>query len=249
LAPAREILTRASSALAHQPASSVSASAAASSQPAAFLPGLALRAGLDRPVTRIAAAVAFRAPGGQQPVLQAEHGRMLVRLGVVIPEQVQDAVRAQQVELVLHAVIPLPGLHDRHLGAQHHVTEQGLADILVRAVLRLAAAGRRRAQLVHGEGKHVGRPGLPQPALMQVGHGRLVHQQHGELGQRMHPHTVQHVPGQGGQPGLVDRHARLVGDLDAHVLPPRPQRARLPVRRDRPPGIRSVSPDEARRAS
>ena len=49
---------------------------------------------------------------------------LLVRLGVVIAEQVQDAVRAQQFELVPQRVPRLGGLVGGHLGAEHHVAEQ-----------------------------------------------------------------------------------------------------------------------------
>src|SRR6185437_406449 len=41
--------------------------------------------------------------------------------------------------------------------------------------------------------------------------------QHGKLGQRMHPHLVEHMPGEGSQSGLVDIDPGLVGDLDAHM--------------------------------
>jgi multidrug transporter EmrE-like cation transporter len=53
---------------------------------------------------------------------------------------VQDAVRAQQIEFLLHSVPRLVALPDGYLRAQHDVAEQGLRRVVVRAVLGLAAA-------------------------------------------------------------------------------------------------------------
>ena len=80
----------------------MSASAASSSQPIAGL--TQARSGPPARSARPAAVAALGPPGRQQPVLQAEHRRVLVGLGVVVAEQVQDAVRAQQVDLVGRAV-------------------------------------------------------------------------------------------------------------------------------------------------
>ena len=68
-------------------------------------------------------------PGGQQPVLQAEHFRVLLGLGVVVAEQVKDSVRAEQVDLVLHLMAGLGGLHLGHLRTDHHVSKQGLPSL------------------------------------------------------------------------------------------------------------------------
>ena len=142
-------------------------------------------------------------PGAQQPVLQAEHRGMLVRVSVVVSEQVQDAVGAQHLQFVGYRVLRLAGLLGGDLRAQHHVAEQARRRALLVGAVGAVAAGRRRPQLVHGKGQHVGRARLTQPALVQVGHGAPVHQQNGQLRQRVYPHLVEHVPGQRGQAGLV----------------------------------------------
>ncbi len=104
---------------------------------------------------------------------------MLVWLRVVIAEQVQDPVYRQQLEFVLRAVPGLGGLFGGDFRAEHHVTEQtGVGGLL-------AGSRLRRPQLVHRERQHVGRTGLAHPPLVQFGHGLLVDQQHGQLGERV----------------------------------------------------------------
>jgi hypothetical protein len=39
---------------------------------------------------------------------------------------------------------------------------------------------------------------------VKLGHSLLVHEHHRELGQRMDPHVVEHMPGQTGEQRLVD---------------------------------------------
>src|SRR6185437_1455431 len=114
LAPALDTRSSAASALAHQPASATSASAARSSQPMGFS---------LRPFWRLRVPVGAR-PGPQQLVLEREHGRVLLRLGVVEAEQVQDAVGAQQADLGPGLVPGLLGLGGGHLRADDHVAEQ-----------------------------------------------------------------------------------------------------------------------------
>ena len=83
-------------------------------------------------------------PRLQQLVLGAEHGGVLFGLGVVIPEQVQDPVHAEQLELVLGGVASLDGLFGRDLRAQHHVPEQARVVAGLR-VARAVAGHVRRA--------------------------------------------------------------------------------------------------------
>jgi hypothetical protein len=137
---------------------------------------------------------------------------VFLRLGVVVAEQVKDPVHGQQLELRLGAVPRRPRLRRRYLRAEHHVTEQAG----VRGRL-LPAAGLRRAQLVHRERQHIGRAWLPHPALVQLGHRLLVDDQHGQLRQWMDPQLIQRVPGHRGESGLVDLHAGLIRDIDAHL--------------------------------
>src|SRR5690348_14441829 len=104
LAPARDTRSRAASALTHQPASATSASAATSSQPIGVSPrpfprlpvgrargsgpairGRALRDTAIRDTAIRDGAVALaRPPAAEQLVLQAEHLRVLLGLGVVV---------------------------------------------------------------------------------------------------------------------------------------------------------------------
>src|SRR5262245_30633359 len=189
-APARDTRSRAVSALAHSPANSTSTTAAKISHPMARLPGsgqvvaapgavrarhLAWRchaASLRRRVCL------FGAPRREQPVLQSEHRRVLLRVAVVVAEQVQDAVRAQQIDFLAYGVPGAPSLDRRHLRAEHHVAEQPGNSILVgTAVLGWRPTGLRRAQFVHREREHVRRALLAHPAHVQFGHGRLIHQQ------------------------------------------------------------------------
>ena len=79
------------------------------------------------------------APGcifqAQQLGLQPEHLALLVGLGVVVAEQVQDAVGAQQVQLGLGGVPGLDRLLGGDLRAQHDVAEQRRSGLLL-VVLR-----------------------------------------------------------------------------------------------------------------
>ena len=158
-----------------------------------------------------------RLPRCQQRGLQAEHLLVLVGLGVVVAEQVQDPVHGQQVHLVPRAVAGLGGLPLRDRGAEHQVAEDALLGLLV------DQAG---AQLVHREGQHVGGALLLHPLLVELGDGRLVHELDAQLGLRVHAHLVHHEARQPGQLGYVELGTRLVEDLDAHAGPRRgPRRA------------------------
>ena len=159
-------------------------------------------------------------PGGEQPVLEPEHVRALLRLRVVVAEQVQDAVHGEQFQLVLGAVPRTAGLHRRNLRAEHHVTEQaGVGAWLLGAgAADVGPAQVRRPQLVHGEGQHIGRPRLTHPAFVQLGHGFLVHQQHRKLRERVDAQLVQDVAGDRGQRDFIHPHTGLVGDVNAHQV-------------------------------
>jgi hypothetical protein len=142
---------------------------------------------------------------------------VLLRLGVVVAEYVQHAVHAQQVKLGLRAVLGLGCLRGCDLRAEHHVAEQAGIGAGIRTGARL-----RWPQFVHREREHVGGTRLPHPSLMQLGHRRLVHQQHGELGQRVDAKLVEREPGHGGEPGLVHVHTRLVRYVYGHFRLPVP---------------------------
>src|SRR5215831_19470448 len=138
------------SALAHSPATTARATAAATSQAIAASPGFStLHYG--------PAGGALGAPRVQQPVLQPEHGGTLPGLGMVKPEQVEDAVRAEHLQFRLDRPLRLPGLLRGHLRAQDHVTEHGRGRVAVGGPRPVGAVAARwwRAQLVHGEGQDV----------------------------------------------------------------------------------------------
>ena len=112
---------------------------------------------------------------------------MLGGFGVVVTEQMQDAVHGQELEFLLSGMPRLAGLGGGHLRAEHDIAEQGRAGLsAVRALPVTAGSAELRRdrgpQLVHGERQHVGRPRLTHPALMQASHDLLVHEQHRELG-------------------------------------------------------------------
>src|SRR6185437_1881769 len=70
---------------------------------------------------------ALAAPGEerqQQLSLQVEHLPLLLRLGVVVAQQVQDAVGGQKQQLLLGRVTGVAGLPLGHARAEHDVTEQ-----------------------------------------------------------------------------------------------------------------------------
>ena len=75
---------------------------------------------LPRAVGRSAAA---GEEGQQELALELEHLALLVRLGVVEAEQVQDAVRREQQQLLVGGVAGLLGLVRRDARAQHDVAE------------------------------------------------------------------------------------------------------------------------------
>ena len=140
-----------------------------------------------------------RSPGGEQLVLEAEHLLVLLGLGVVVAEQVQDAVHGQQLDLGLGAVAGGRALLLGDRRAQHQVAEHALLGLLV------DQAG---TQLVHREGEHVGRALLLHPLLVELGDGRLVDGLDAQLGERVDAHPVHHEPAQRGEPGDVELVAR-----------------------------------------
>ena len=88
----------------------------------------------------------------EQLALQGEHLLLLVRLGVVVPEQVQHTVHRQQREFVAERMSRRLSLFGRELRAQHDVAEHrrpGFGCVGTPA----------RLQLVHREAHHVGGPG------------------------------------------------------------------------------------------
>ena len=100
-------------------------------------------------------------------LLQPEHLLLLVRLGVVVAQQVQHAMDRQEGEFVVERMSGLLRLAGGELRAQHDVAEH-----------RRAGLGRVGAaawlELVHREAHHVGRARQVHPPHVQVGHGRGV---------------------------------------------------------------------------
>src|SRR5256886_6935618 len=116
----------------------------------------------------------LRLPPGEQPRLQPEHLLLLLRLGVVISEQVQYPVHGEQVQLVGGGVAGGDGLRGGHPPRQYDVAGQGrlTAGRLARSVVDAA--------LVHRERQHVGRSVAAHPAVVQLRHVLGVDQQHGQ---------------------------------------------------------------------
>ena len=73
------------------------------------------------------------------------------------------------------------------VGAEHEVAEHALLGLLV---------DQARAQLVHREGEHVGRPSFSIHCCVELGDGVLVDGLDAQLGQRVHPHPVHHEAAQ-----------------------------------------------------
>ena len=161
----------------HSPASTTSTAATTSSRTSPLVIG----------VHRVPSA-ALLASRREQLGLQAEHLALLLRLGVVVAEQVQDAVGAQQLQLVLGGVPGGAACRCGDLRAEHDVAEQPRLGLLVVAA--------RRTQLVHREGQHVGRARLVHPLDVQLLHRVGVDEQHRQLGLRVDAHPVEHEPGE-----------------------------------------------------
>ena len=119
--------------------------------------------------------------GQQQLALQLEHLPLLLGLGVVVAEQVQDAVRREQQQLLLGGVAGLGGLPGRDARAEHDVAEHALLGLLA------LAAG---AQLVHREAHHVGGPGQVHPLHVQHLHRGLVDEPQAQVGTGVDPHLA-----------------------------------------------------------
>ncbi len=107
-----------------------------------------------------------------------------------------------------------------HLRAQHDVTEQAG---------RGGSIDRARAQLVHREAQHVGRPRLIHPLHVQRFHGALVDENDRDLGIRADVQLGEVERREALQHRLVDLDARLVVDLD-HDSPRFGIRSRGPSR-------------------
>src|SRR3954452_1622235 len=150
-------------------------------------------------------------PGLQEPRLQREHLLFLGRLAVVIAEQMQHAVRAQQVQLVLGAVTCRQRLRSRDVRAEHYVIEQRRRRVFV-----VVGVVTPVVQLVHGKGEYVGGAGLIHEVLVQRRHRGNVDKTDRQLDQRMHAHLVEDEARELFQREDVDVHTGLVGHLDGH---------------------------------
>ena len=126
-------------------------------------------------------------PRGEQLVLQAEHLLVLLRLGVVVAEQVQDAVHGEQLELGVGRWPAVTACRSATAG------QSTRSPRMPSSGSSLTSPG---PQLVHREGEHVGRPLALHPLLVELGHGVLVDGLDAQLGERVDPHPVQHEPAQ-----------------------------------------------------
>ena len=132
---------------------------------------------------------------------------------MVEAEQVQDAVGAQQLELVARRSAGGARLGGGDLRAEHDVPEQRRLGVV------LATAGLARAQLVHRERHDVGRARLVHPLHVERSHRVGVDGDDRELGERVDPQPVEHEAGELGEPVDVDVGSGLVVHVDAHEVP------------------------------
>jgi hypothetical protein len=126
---------------------------------------------------------------------------------VVEAEQVEDAVHDEEGHLVVEGDEMLRRLPLRHLRADDDVAHQdgGVGRLGGRTGAAAALVGLPAAfdeLVVHGEGEDVGWPLAAEEPLVEVGHGLLVDEQHGQLGVAPHAllledHLGQADPAQG----------------------------------------------------
>ena len=126
--------------------------------------------------------------------------RVLLGLGVVVAEQVQDAVHREQVDLVVVAVPGGGGLLRGDLRAQRDVAEV--------ARVGLSSSSRPGRQLVHGERQDVGGALLAHPLLVEHGDRVGVDEPQRQLGGGVQAHAAHDEPAQPGQGDDVDVGAR-----------------------------------------
>ena len=123
----------------------------------------------------------------ENAVLQPEHLLLLLRLGVVVAEEVQDTVDREHREFVVEGASCLFGLTLRESGTDHDVAEDR------RTGFRGVGAA-AWDEFVHREAHDVGRPGQIHPLDVHVGHRVLVDQQQRELGCRIDIHRPHGEP-------------------------------------------------------
>src|SRR5687767_4456419 len=130
---ARDTEFRAASAAAKTPASGIRRTAMTISGRVPFMAWALLavleasgaeHGGVAAPPGRLGGGILPRgAPVGEQLALQPEHLPLLLRLGVVVAEQVQHAVHGEQVQLVAEGVACLASLRLCEVRAEHDVAE------------------------------------------------------------------------------------------------------------------------------
>src|SRR5690349_13387878 len=102
-----------------------SAASEAAATPAIKVRRTATKAKLNMVLPASTQAGSGLAPGGQecqqQLALQGEHLLLVLGLGMIETQQVQDAVGGQEQQFLLEAVPGGPGLDLRHLGTEHDI--------------------------------------------------------------------------------------------------------------------------------
>ncbi len=98
---------------------------------------------------------------GDERTLEAEHLRLILGLGMVVTQQVQDSVRQQDAQLMLGAVACRLRLLQQP-PAGHSTTSPSTP-------VHRRPTGLAGPQLVHRERHHVRRPGLVEPLVVQNG--------------------------------------------------------------------------------
>ena len=188
----------------------MAASSRPTATPAAATSATAAARSPDHRVRSRASSIADQEPSSR--ACRPNISRSLVRLVVVVPEQVQDAVGAQEPQLCRGFVPGVARLRLRDRRTEHDVTEQ---------LGSRRPPRRHRSEVVHREGQHVRRTGSPMNSLVQARTSPVRPRPSGrQLGLRMDPHLTEHEL----RPALASPcsstvDARLVVDGDGHRDP------------------------------
>ena len=143
----------------------------------------------------------------EQSVGQCEHLPFLVRLRMVHPEQMQQSVDGQELELGVDGDATLGRLAVRDRGTDDDVAEDR------------RACRRGLARLVHRERQHVGRALVPQVLQVQPGDRVLIDEQQGDLHVGRDAALGEDAVREGDEVLDVDVAVLLVREEDRHLRP------------------------------
>ncbi len=136
---------------------------------------------------------------------------LLVRLLVVVAEQVQHAVDGEELQLLVHGVLGRRAASPCCLATSGHSTMSPSSPC---GGSSSSLPGGRSSSI--GKDMHVGGPRQVHPLDVQLLHGVGVHDDHRQLGQRVDAHPLERVAGDVEDRLLVDLPSGLVVDVDRH---------------------------------